>query len=58
MFNGKIVAFGVLIAGMLYFAGIAGSSSCVDCHTDVAKLKAIAKTLPKKEASAETAGKG
>ena len=42
-----------LLLGSLLMA-----SSCVDCHTDVEQLKSIAKTLPQKEASAETAGKG
>jgi len=58
MFNRKNVACAVFLSGMLFWAGFAGASSCVECHTDVAKLKAIAKTLPKKEVSAETAGKG
>jgi hypothetical protein len=40
------------------FSGLAMASSCVDCHTDAAKLKAIGKTIPKAAVSAETAGKG
>jgi hypothetical protein len=34
------------------------ASQCVECHTDSERLKEIAKTLPRPEASAETAGKG
>ena len=51
-------------AGLLFTAGLfltstaAVASQCVDCHTNAEKLAAIAKTLPKKGASAETAGKG
>ena len=58
MSSRRIVALGVLVTGVLFWAGIAGASSCVECHTDAAKLKAIAKTLPQKAVSAETAGKG
>lgn len=34
------------------------ASQCVKCHTDVEKLKAIAKTIVKPVGSTETAGKG
>ena len=34
------------------------ASECINCHTNVEKLKNIAKTLPEPEASAESAGKG
>lgn len=34
------------------------ASQCVSCHTDIEKLKAVAKTIPKEVGSAETAGKG
>ena len=36
----------------------AAASECINCHTNVEKLKAIAKNLPQPEASAESAGKG
>jgi len=47
-----------LIVSLSMTASMVLASSCVDCHTDAAKLKELAKTIPKKEASAETAGKG
>ena len=50
--------FSLLLGGLLMISGSVFASTCVDCHTDVEQLKAIAKSLPKKEASAETAGKG
>ena len=34
------------------------ASQCVECHTNVEKLKTIAKTIVKPVGSAETAGKG
>ena len=34
------------------------ASQCVECHTDIEKLKAIAKTIVKPVGSTETAGKG
>ncbi|MCK4501731.1 MAG: hypothetical protein KAU22_01765 [Desulfuromonadales bacterium] len=34
------------------------ASQCVECHTDIEKLKAIAKTIVKPIGSTETAGKG
>lgn len=34
------------------------ASQCVECHTNVEKLKAIAKTIVKPIGSTETAGKG
>jgi hypothetical protein len=52
------LVIGLLFTGLLMVSGSVLASSCVDCHTDVDKLKAIAKTLPKKVGSAETAGKG
>lgn len=48
----------LLIAFMLLAVGSGMASQCVSCHTDVEKLKAIAKTLPQKVGSTETAGKG
>ena len=48
----------LLLGSLLMVSGQVMASSCVDCHTDVEQLKSIAKTLPQKEASAETAGKG
>lgn len=43
---------------LLFLSSFVNASQCVNCHTDVAKLKEIAKTIPKPIASAETAGKG
>ena len=34
------------------------ASQCVECHTNIEKLKAIAKTIIKPVGSTETAGKG
>jgi len=51
------MVLGALILSLL-FSSSALASSCVDCHTNVAKLKEIAKTIPQKVGSAETAGKG
>lgn len=48
----------LLLAVLLLSATSALASQCVECHTDVEKLKAIAKTLPKKAASSQTKGKG
>lgn len=48
----------VLAAVLLLTATSALASQCVECHTDVEKLKSIAKTIPKPAASAETTGKG
>ena len=49
----------VLILVFVLIAAIpAVASECINCHTNVEKLKAIAKTLPNPEASAESAGKG
>ncbi len=53
----KLICFSVML-GVLGWAIVASASQCVTCHTDVNKLKAIAKTIPKPVASAETAGKG
>jgi hypothetical protein len=50
--------FFLLFVFFLAMTGPASASTCIDCHTDSEKLKAIAKTLPQPEASAETAGKG
>jgi len=50
--------FCLLLAVLLLSATSALASQCVECHTDVEKLKVIAKTLPKKVASAATKGKG
>lgn len=44
----------LILAALLLFASSAVASQCVECHTDVEKLKAIAKTLPQKVASAST----
>lgn len=55
--RGSVVLSLLLLGGLLCCSG-ALASTCVDCHTDAAKLKAIAKTLPQKAVSAETAGKG
>ncbi|MDA3903136.1 MAG: hypothetical protein PF441_06780 [Desulfuromusa sp.] len=43
---------------IMFLASSIYASQCVECHTDVEKLKAIAKTIPKPVASAETTGKG
>ena len=51
-------ALGLLLLGLWATTGAVLASECVNCHTDTAKLEAIAKTLPHKEASAETAGSG
>lgn len=48
----------LLVAVLLLAATSALASQCVNCHTDVEKLKAIAKTIIKPVGSAETAGKG
>lgn len=48
----------LLLALFLTVATQAQASHCVTCHTDVEKLKAIARSLPQPEASAENAGKG
>lgn len=48
----------MVVIGLIFSAGDLFASSCVDCHTDTEKLQAIAKTLPQKVGSAETAGKG
>lgn len=53
-----LLVCGLFVSGLLLFAGSVLASSCVDCHTDVEKLKVVAKTIPKKVGSAETAGKG
>lgn len=45
-----------ILSGLL--VGAAWGSQCVDCHTNVEKLKEVAKTIPKPVASVETAGKG
>jgi len=56
--------FWLLIGWVLAFslmhlpAGDATASECIKCHTDKTKLIGITKNLPKKEKSAETAGKG
>ena len=49
-----------LLLPLLLTAAASGveASQCVSCHTDVEQLKAIIKTLPTPETSAETAGKG
>ena len=52
------VLLSLLFLGLALCCSGALASTCVECHTDAAKLKAIAKTLPEKVASAETAGKG
>jgi len=57
MKNPKTIIF-LLMVFFLAAATPAPASQCVNCHTDVEKLKAIAKTLPQPESSAETAGKG
>ena len=48
----------LLLVVLLLAASSVMASQCVNCHTDVDKLKAIAKTIPQKVGSAETAGKG
>ena len=53
----KIFCF-LLSVFFLALAGPASASQCVDCHTNVEKLKALAADLPQPEASSETAGKG
>ncbi len=56
----KHLNIGIFIIFIIFMASVTRTqaSQCVDCHTDAEKLKAIAKTLPQPEASAETAGKG
>ena len=56
MINKKVagIAFGL----SMVFMSLAYASQCVECHTDVTKLKAIAKTIVKPIGSTETAGKG
>jgi len=49
---------GLVVSCLLMTTSAVLASSCVDCHTDVDKLKEISKTLPAKVGSAETAGKG
>lgn len=56
MMNKKIA--GVAVGLSMVFVSLAYASQCVECHTDVAKLKAIAKTIVKPIGSTETAGKG
>jgi hypothetical protein len=48
----------LILASFLAAAIPAAASQCVECHTDVEKLKAIAQNLPQPETSSETAGKG
>jgi hypothetical protein len=48
----------LLFAVCLSAAAPVLANQCVDCHTDVEKLKSIAKNLPRPETSSETAGKG
>ncbi len=48
----------LMFAVLLLATTSALASVCVDCHTDVEKLKVIAKTIVKPVGSAETAGKG
>ena len=48
----------LLLAALLLPASPAPASQCIDCHTNLEKLKAITSSLPKPEVSAETAGKG
>ncbi len=52
------IVVGLILSGLLATTSITLASTCVDCHTDVDKLKAIAKTIPQKAGSTETAGKG
>ena len=56
MMNKKVA--GIAVAFSLVFVSLAYASQCVECHTDVTKLKAIAKTIVKPIGSTETAGKG
>ena len=51
-------ALGLVLLGITATAGNVLASECVNCHTDTAKLQAIAKTMPQKTGSAETAGSG
>lgn len=48
----------LLVTVLLLAATSTLASQCIDCHTDVEKLKTIAKTIVKPVGSAETAGKG
>lgn len=43
---------------LLFLGGLANGSQCVNCHTDSEKLKEVARSIPQKVASTETAGKG
>jgi len=52
------IVIGLILSSLLATTGIALASTCVDCHTDVERLKALAKTLPQQVGSTETAGKG
>lgn len=52
------IAFFLVPAILAASAAGAQASQCVSCHTDAEQLKAIIKTLPPPETSAETAGKG
>ena len=48
----------LLLSVLLLSATSTLASQCVECHTDIEGLKAIAKTLPEKAASSQTKGKG
>ena len=50
--------FILLLVFLVATAATALASQCINCHTDAEKLKTIAATIQRPEASAETAGKG
>ena len=56
MLNGRTIL--LLVVTVILSTAVAYASQCVKCHTDVEKLKAIAKTIVKPVGSTETAGKG
>ncbi len=57
MFNRGVVGC-LLLIGLLLAASSVIGSQCVTCHTDVEKLKLLAKSIPIAVSSTQTAGKG